>query len=223
MPRQLRSRGSRPNYAALHTGEDVEVYVPDPEEIESGSEFAANDSDAGGGADAQDENVEPEAESSEVGSDRGGGSLSKPIPQAKKPKPKPRGSGGRLWETASVGVSRPSKLAPPTAHHRHRPLPLFRKDGQVERLLSLPILFQQPAITLTNGFTSSTRTTKRLERSWGRNVGPGPVYEILEDRAWFKEATPDASVASEAGRRPVVYGDVKLEDKCTILSERSVF
>jgi len=47
MPRQLRSRRPPPNYASLHTGE-VGVYVPDPEEQESGSEFAANDSDGNG-------------------------------------------------------------------------------------------------------------------------------------------------------------------------------
>ena len=93
----------------------------------------------------------------------------------------------------------------------------------MERLLDPPTVFQKPATALTNSFTSSTRTTKRLERSWGRNVGPGPVYELLEDRAWFKEATPDAAVASEAGRRPVVYDTVKLDGKHQVISDRSVF
>lgn len=219
MPRQLRSRRSRPNYAALHTGEDTKVYVPDPEELESGSEFAANDSDADGGADAQDD-AEPDIEGSDSAeSDNDPGPSSKAT-QAKKPKLKSQDPTVRPRKSVPAGSSKPSKSA--SSHHRHRPPPPFRRDAQVERLLDPPTLFHPTVIALTNNFTSSARTTKRLERSWGRNVGPGPVHEILEDRAWFKEAITGPAVASEAGRRPVVYDIIKLDGRHHVISERSV-
>lgn len=221
MARQLRSRRSRPNYAALHTGEAVEDYVPDPEEQESVSEFAANDSDVGGNPNAPND-VETTAEGfgDEPDGEEGPSSSLKVTPHAKKAKSKSRGPSARPRKSVPVGLSKPSKSAPPTTHHRHRPPPLFRRDAQVERLVKPPTLFQPPTTVLTNGFTSSTRTTKRLERSWSRNVGPGPVHELLEDRAWFKEAIPNAAVTSEAGRRPVVYEAVKLDGKYRVISER---
>jgi len=221
MPRQLRSRRSRPNYAALHTGEDVEVYVPDPEELESGSEFAANDSGPDGGADVPEDDAGPDAEGSEDELDGGEGTSSKPTPQMKQAKPKSQAPSTRPRKSVPLGLSKPSTPAPPI-HHRHRPPPLFRRDAQVERLVDPPTLFQPFTTVPTNSFTSATRTTKRLERSWSRNVGPGPVHELLEDRAWFKEAIPDFTVASEAGRRPVVYETVKLDEKYKVISERSV-
>ena len=219
MSRQLRSRRSRPNYAALHTGEDIEVYVPDPEELESGSEFAANYLDADGDADAQNEDAEPDAEGSEDEMDGEGGLSSRSTPHVKKAKPKSR---GRPRKSVPTGPPEPSKSVPLTTYHRHRLPPLVRRDVRVERLLDPPTLFQPSKTALTNGFTSSTKTTKRLEQSWSRNVGPGPAHELLEDRAWFKEAIPDTSIASEVGRRPVVYGTVKLDRKYQIISERSV-
>ena len=219
MSRPLRSRRSRPNYAALHTGEDVAVYFPDPEELESGSEFAASDSGVDGVPDVQDNEVEPGA----GGFDDEAGPSSKAVPQVKKPKLKSQGPSAKQQKSVLVGLSKQSKSTPSTTHHRHRPPPLFRRGAQVERLLDPPVLFQPSATVLTNSFTSSIRTTKRLERTWGRNVGPGPVHEVLEDRAWFKEALPDASVTSEAGRRPVVYNTIQLDGRYHVISERLVF
>jgi len=222
-PPQLRSRRSRPNYAALHTGEEVGEYVPDPDELGSVSEFSANDSDVNGDADAPDDDAaEPDADRSEDEMDGKGGPSSKATPQARVAKPKSRGPNTRPRKSVPAGLSKQSKSAPAPTHHRHRPLPLFRRDAQVERLLDPPTLFQPSKTVLTNSFTSSTRTTKRLERSWGKNVGPGPIPELVEDRAWFKEATPDASATSEAARRPVVYNTVKLDSKYQVISERSV-
>jgi len=200
----------------------VEVYVPDPEELESGSEFAANDSDVDGEAVVQNDDAEPGAEGPEDETGDEGGPSSKAIPQVKKAKPNSQGPSTRPRKSVPIGLSKPSKSAPPTTHHRYRLPPLFRRDARVERLLDPPTLFQPSKTVLTNSFTSSTRTTKRLERSWSRNVGSGPVHELLEDRAWFKEAIPDALVASEAGRRPVVYDTVKLDRRYQVISERSV-
>ena len=222
MSRQLRSRQSRPNYAALHTGEEVQVYGPDPDELASGSEFAANDSDAGGEADAQDDEPEPDAEGSEDEIADEGEPSSKAIPQVKEATSGSRGHGTRSRKSIPIGLSKPSKSAPSTTHHRHRLPPLFRRNIRVERLFDPPTLFQPSKTVLTNSFTSSVRSTKRLERSWSKNVGPGPVHELLEDRAWFKEAAPDATIVSEAVRRPVVYDTVSLDGKCQVISERSV-
>ena len=204
---------------ALHTGEDVDVYVPDSEELESGSEFAVNDSDVQDVPNVQDNDVEADVQ----GSDDEAGPSSKTAPLVKKSKSKSQGPSTRPRKSVLVGLSKPSKSTPPTTHHRHRPPPLFRRDAQVERLLDPPILFRPSTTTLTNSFTSSIRTTKRLERVWGKNVGPGPVHEVLEDRAWFKEALPGAAVTSEAGRRPAVYSTIKLDGKYHIISERLVF
>ena len=196
----------------------VEVYVPDPEGLESGSEFAANDSDVDGEAAVQNDDAEgPEDEAGDEA-----GPSSEAIPQVKKAKSKSQGPSTRPRKSVPIGLSKSSKSAPPTTHHRHRLPPLFRRDARVERLLDPPTLFQPSKTVLTNSFTSSIRTTKRLERSWSRNVGSGPVHELLEDRAWFKEAIPDALVASEAGRRPVVYDTVKLDRRYQVISERSV-
>ena len=218
MPQQLRSRRSRPNYAALDTGEDVEAYIPDPEELESSSEFTANDSDVGGAPDVQDNDVAPDAE----GSDDEAGPPSKAAPQVKKSKFKLQDSSTGPRRSAPTGISKPNKSTPQT-HHRHRPPPLFCRGVQAERLLYPPTLFQPYGTVPTNSFTSSARTTKRLEVTWGRSIGPGPVHEVLEDRAWFKEALPDATVTSEAGRRPVVYDTVKLDGKYHTITERLVF
>lgn len=222
MSRQLRLRQFRPNYAALHTGEEVQVYVPDPDDPASGSEFVANDSDAGGEADAQDDEPEPDAEGSEDEMVSRGEPSPKAIPQVKDAKSGSRGHDTRLRKSVPIGLSKPSKSAPSTTHHRHRLPQLFRRNVRVERLLDPPVLFQPSKTILTNSFTSSVRTTKRLERSWSRNVGPGPVHELLEDRAWFKEAAPDTPVASESVRRPAVYDTVSLDGKCQVISERSV-
>ena len=109
MPRQLRSRRSRPNYASLHTGEELEVYVPDPEEQESGSEFAANDSDADGDPDAPDD-AEPDAEGSEDELDGEGvpSSKARATPQVKKAKSKSQGPSARPRKSVPVGLSRQS-------------------------------------------------------------------------------------------------------------------
>lgn len=220
MSRQLRSRRSRPNYVALHTGEDIQNYVPDPEELESGSEFAADGLDLDDLLDVQDNGVEPRVERPEDGPHDEAGPSSKAAPQVKKLKYKPQSLGTKPRRSVPVGLSKPSKSAPPTTHHRHRPPPLFRRGAQVERILAPPTLSQPSATVLTNSFTSTPRTTKRLELTWGRSVGPGPVHEVLEDRAWFKEALPDAT--SEAFRRPFVYDTVKLDGTYHMISERLV-
>ena len=72
------------------------MYVPDPEELESGSEFPENGSDADVDVGAPDDDVEPLAEGSEDELDGEGGSSSKATPQVKKTKSKSQGPRTRL-------------------------------------------------------------------------------------------------------------------------------
>lgn len=61
-------------------------------------------------------------------------------------------------------------------------------------------------------------------------MGPGPLWELLEDRGWYKEAiVSDAElgggvgVEKEVNRRPRVHGDVKVEDGLQVLNPEFVF
>lgn len=110
-------------------------------------------------------------------------------------------------------------LPTPSVHHRHRAVPLHSRVGRVERLLSCPSIFGSPSTTLTNGLTENTKISDRVNKSWGYNIGPGPLWDLAEDRAWFKEAiTTGSNVDIEANRRPRVYPEIKLIGGLEILS-----
>jgi transcription factor C subunit 6 len=99
---------------------------------------------------------------------------------------------------AAPGLPRPSNrkmyvLPIPSVNHRHRAMPLFFHTGRVERLTSPPVLFKEPKTTYTHNFTHNASVTDRVGKAWGYNVGPGPLWALMEDRGWFKE-----------GRRPRV-------------------
>jgi transcription factor C subunit 6 len=68
-------------------------------------------------------------------------------------------------------------------------------------------------VTLTNGFTQDPRIVDRITKSWGWNVGPGPLWELIEDRGWYKEAEAVGDdVHLEAKRRPKVYEEICVRD-----------
>ena len=97
----------------------------------------------------------------------------------------------------------------PSVHHRHRAVPIFFRSGRVERLESAPELFKPPTVTGTNNFTFSPLVQDRVNKAWGYNIGSGPIWELLEDRGWYKEAIEDGvEVEKEAKRRPRVHVDV---------------
>lgn len=109
-----------------------------------------------------------------------------------------------------AGLSRTSKrqmyvLPTPSVHHRHRAVPLFSRIGRVERLSSPPILFGPSTTVPTNNFTHSAQVTDRVNKAWGYNVGAGPLWEMVEDRGWFKEAESGGDMETEATRRPRVH------------------
>lgn len=110
-------------------------------------------------------------------------------------------------------------LPTPSVHHRHRAVPLYSREGRVERLVSPPSLFTRPAVVLTNGFTENSKVSDRVNKSWGYNVGSGPLWDLAEDRGWYKEAiTTGEDTDTEAKRRPRVYRDVPLVEGWEVLS-----
>lgn len=125
-------------------------------------------------------------------------------------------------------LSRTSKrqqyiLPTPSVHHRHRAVPLYSRAGRVERLASRPSLFRSYDVVMTNNFTHNAKVTERVNKSWGYNVGWGPLWDLVEDRGWYKEAVEGISdTDTEANRRPKVYKDVQVKDGWEILNQTDV-
>lgn len=77
---------------------------------------------------------------------------------------------------------------------------------------------------MTNSFTHNAKVTDRLNKSWGYNVGWGPLWDMVEDRGWYKEAVegvPDMD--TEAKRRPKVYRNVEVKDGWEVSNETYVY
>ncbi|PPQ65649.1 hypothetical protein CVT24_011803 [Panaeolus cyanescens] len=248
MTRQLRPRKSRPSYAALVEFEDGDDSEPQPTkkttkakattkavvvEEDSESDFAGGENEAA--EDDEDAEVEDDVmeEDSEEEPERPAKRAR--VTQAKKkaatPKakgkakatPKPRAVS--IQDAVAPSAARGSKrqmyvLPAPSVHHRHRAVPLYSRSGQAERLTSKPALFASSSQTLTNGFTHNSKITDRVNKAWGYNIGAGPLWDMAEDRGWFKEAiTTGDDVDTEAKRRPMVYPDIPVMNGWTFLSK----
>lgn len=110
----------------------------------------------------------------------------------------------------------------PAMHHRHRFMPLFHNTSLVEQMLAKPEpLKLPPPMSQIGSGTHDERISERTGRSWSHNVGPGPVWEIVEDRAWYAEAvTGDKAQGKpwkEAFRRPLCYEDVDVRSEWEVL------
>ena len=106
-------------------------------------------------------------------------------------------------------------LPNPRVHHR------YRFEGRTERLTVLPSLFETSCLTLTSSFTERPIVSERVNKAWGFNVGYGPLWDLAEDRGWYKEAqaiTTGNNTDTEAKRRPRVYPDIRVQDGWEILS-----
>ncbi|KAJ7264024.1 hypothetical protein B0H12DRAFT_1102556 [Mycena haematopus] len=125
---------------------------------------------------------------------------------------------------SSSGIARTSKrqiyvLPTPSVHHRHKAVPLYSKTWRVERLTAKPSLFGPPVTTPTNNFTHSAAVISRANRAWGFNVGPGPLWDMAEDRGWYKEALlTDGDLETDADRRPVTHHRLRVKPDMQILS-----
>ena len=115
------------------------------------------------------------------------------------------------------------KLPNPSAHHRHRAIPVLFREEMVERLDEPPLLFKEPRIVPTNSMTADHSLTNRVSKSWGFNVGAGPVWQIMEDRSCYKESIGSSTGSEkESSRRPRVYQDVAVRPGWEVLINQCV-
>lgn len=127
-----------------------------------------------------------------------------------------------------LSVSRPHRpgisVAPnlPSKDHRHRPNGLWAPLSDVYRLLSPPNPLSQSEVVRTNS-ADHPAVMQRVKKAWANSSGIGPVWELLEDRAFFKEEWTDYDLTSRKGRklRPVVFLIVKAQQP-QILSRKCV-
>ena len=52
------------------------------------------------------------------------------------------------------------------------------------------------------------------------NVGKGPIWELMEDRSWWKESKSASN--SQRDRRPRVYEDLDVSNGWSIIDEQYV-
>ncbi|KAH9950220.1 hypothetical protein B0H21DRAFT_561975 [Amylocystis lapponica] len=223
MARQLRSRASRPNYAALFDYDDE-----GPEAGPSSQQLPVDDDDDGSGSDFApdnaaedqvDEDVEDMDAVAEEDEDQQDGSHDLAIserddsvldfPNAAGRRPRTSANGKRK-NTVSLapGLSHSASrqmYALPSVHHRHRAGPIYRKAGTTERLAKLPAHFEPETVVSTSSWSVDTSMTDRINKAHGYNVGPGPLWELLEDRGWYKEANQGDGGEKERNRRPRVH------------------
>ncbi|KAG6369764.1 hypothetical protein JVT61DRAFT_13581 [Boletus reticuloceps] len=122
---------------------------------------------------------------------------------------------------AAPRVAKTYALPSPSAHHRHRAIPVFFREEMVERLDELPALFNEPRIVPTNSMTADHSLTNRVSKAWGFNVGAGPVWQIMEDRSCYKESISSGpGPEKESLRRPRVYQDVSVRPDWQVLITR---
>ncbi|KAG6911400.1 hypothetical protein DXG01_016497 [Tephrocybe rancida] len=250
MTRTLRPRKSKPSYIALAGIElDDEGAGPSKravafdDDVDSGSDFAPEkDPDAQA---AEEDNEEDEDEEMEVDGEDDGPNAAPSISvtasrrSASVVEAKAKTVRGvfesalkplDVEKKAMKGPSKPSLsraskrqmyvLPTPSVHHRHRAVPLYTRTGRVERLETRPVLFHAPKIAMSNNFTQNAKVADRVNKSWGYNVGPGPIWELVEDRGWYKEAVekvPDMD--SDANRRPKVHKNMEVKAGWQVLSK----
>ena len=252
MTRQLRPRKSKPDYASLasfNNDNDAGTSVSKPieeDEINSGSDFEPRKRGADSAEDAEFDEDE-DANFDGLDEDESMGMLYDPAavlalpvpsasvsglpptPSAKKGKGKAKAASQRPSVTPSPAQTTKRQqysLPTPSVHHRHRAVPLFADTTRVERLASPPKLFEPNHVVWTNNFTSSAKGTDRIQKAWGYNVAAGPLWELLEDRGWYKEGYKDPSPGDDIGeakRRPRVHQGIRVKDGWEMLSNECVF
>lgn len=245
MPRQLRARTSRPNYASLAAIGDEEgstTSLPKSsfgEDADSGSDcdFAPDKLSEDAPEDLQNDPEDfvevDEEEAEEVPKRSKNKTLttagSRPISRlpsvtgtssSHKPQQKSQSTQTSTSKMSAPRAARINALPNPSVHHRHRAMPVFLRKENVERLDAPPTLFNPPKIVSTNSMTSEQILTDRISKAWNFNVGPGPVWNIMEDRSCFKEALEgeDDSIY-ESFRRPRVHQNVEVKPGWTKMNE----
>jgi len=243
MTRQLRPRKSQPKYAILagiDSDDQADENRAGPSSIplrdlsdDSESDFSPEKTldirDGNKGPeDNEDEDADGEPDELEDAMDEDVAFVPPPIIESKLPskksrgKAKPKQNGPAKTIAGPRGSKRHNYVLPtPSVHHRHRAVPLYSPTGRVERLTAAPTLFGPPSLTLTSGCTENVKVSDRVNKAWGFNVGPGPLWDISEDRGWYKEAISTGDdVESDGKRRPRVYSSVRIRNGWRILSQQ---
>ncbi|CCM00487.1 uncharacterized protein FIBRA_02521 [Fibroporia radiculosa] len=234
MTRQLRSRVSRPNYAALLQFDEPEdagagpsnAPAPVAEEGDSGSDFEPDQQ-------GQDENEDiPLDATEEEDEDFANQESERELSIAAVAAPETRRKAQRTAQTRKTRtvplISEPSSLSTqqpsvfPSLHHRHRAVPIYRRDAPVERLVKRPVPFSSPSTVPTNSW-SYEPIVDILNKSWGFNVGPGPLWELMEDRGWYKESMSSGGeeTAAERNRRPRVFETIRVQELEVITAQEA--
>lgn len=139
-----------------------------------------------------------------------------PIGRVQQATPAP--SESTLPATATPRAAKTYALPNPSAHHRHRAIPVLFREEMVERLDEPPSLFKEPRVVPTNSMTADHSLVNRISKSWGFNVGAGPVWQIMEDRSCYKESIRShAGSEKESSRRPRVYHNVSVRPGWEVL------
>jgi transcription factor C subunit 6 len=241
--RELRPRKSRPSYASMLGDEDSQPTAGPskfvlPDEDDSGSEFAPEE------VDVDAEKLIPDMHDDEACPSNFGPLDHKPAESGvsfparthgtpKRSEKVPTKKDRRFLSKAKViqvtpGLSCPPirqmwSLPTPSVHHRHRAIALFSRSGRVERLEFLPPYFGPVKSVLTNTFTHNVLVTDRVNKAWGYNVGSGPLWELMEDRGWYKEAIlGENDLGEESNRRPIVYKGHQGVLGCAIVNSKYV-
>lgn len=205
--------------------------MPVEEDADSGSEFEVENADPG----TPDDISHPEDDEEEDGETLDALDDTESLAASERPvKPLPKAKGKAKAKDTKIDAQRttaaPSQAGPSlprgaaskiyslpalSIHHRHRAVPLFYPTGRVARLTQPVQLFEPPRTIPTNNFTSTSTVHDRVNKAWGYNIGSGPLWELLEDRAWYKEAIDNADeddMKVEANCRPRVYDGVRLNE-----------
>ena len=229
MPRELRQRRNRPNYAIL-SGYRSDDIIEDDGDITSDDFVPPVEAEQEADDDVPDEMEDDDAEIAQVaaGLPTAAAAASKKLLKVKKTKANALDSVNA--PSLGVSLSRPSKprnpyaLPIPPQDHRYRASPLYCTSTRVERLSSSPSPCAPAEITFTNNWTSDPVITDRYNKASIYNVGIGPTWEMIEDRSWWKESLIGrADEGTEACRRPKVYEGVTVNPDLVVLDRKYAF
>lgn len=211
MRRSLRPRTSKIDYSTLINSDDEVLQTE-----EDGEEFSpdvAGSSDVHEHASASDSPVnDNEDDDEDLGEEaiisKGEGSSQTKLPQ-------------KRHHSAEKGnaPSRRRRTEGGLHDQRSRTAPLFLRRAQVERLLEAPEPFKPSRIGAANSWNSDEAIADKFSRAVALNIGRGPVWELLEDRSWWKESVNvlNDEVETEALRRPRVHQTVRVSPNLQVL------
>lgn len=101
----------------------------------------------------------------------------------------------------------------PSNSHRHRGIPVYLPtEPQTPRLLNKPSPFCNHETIWTKS-VANFDVLRRITKASSHNIGEGPIWELLEDRSWYKECI-------NGQKRPIVYADITLGNRWKLLSQQ---